>query len=256
MKIAIASDLHVDVGSQPSIEWPEADVLVIAGDTANNIGSLLKIAGQVAEKYKNVVIVDGNHEHYSNRKQHRTIDMTIENIILQLPDNVHFLGTKAPAKDVVVIDGYAFIGCNGWYGDNASFDGAFWKEYMNDFNQIFTMNGEGPATLAMEHGDHILGSVGAALVDGLIPVVVTHTSPTILQTTNKPWDPSWNRANQFYYNPFMQETLDKFGPQIPLWIHGHVHTRKATEINGCYIMCNPRGYPSENAGWTPIVMDI
>jgi predicted phosphodiesterase len=35
-----------------------------------------------------------------------------------------------------------------------------------------------------------------------------------------------------------------------LWIHGHTHDPFDYEINGTRVICNPRGYPGENASWT------
>src|SRR5438309_10459367 len=91
MKLDVVSDLHVDIwfgttqlhnpdkrmweGEQEKsrflhVDWryvqnEGSDVLVIAGDTANNVDTTFDVVGAAAADYSYVLVVDGNHEHYN-----------------------------------------------------------------------------------------------------------------------------------------------------------------------------------------------
>ena len=53
-----------------------------------------------------------------------------------------------------------------------------------------------------------------------------------------------------------------FFEKIDLACHGHIHSSRDYEIDGCRILANPRGYPSctggfENVDWKPgLVVEV
>lgn len=253
MRLTIASDLHADFGHDNNIQWPEADVLILAGDTANNIGTLTKVMKRAAKSHAGpIVVVDGNHEHYSNRGQDRTLAETRAKIKAQLPENAVFLDIGAP---YFVHDGVAFIGCNAWYGSE-EFHEDFWKGYMNDYRNAFSCDVVHPAELALASSKHIDAQIEDALSKELKVVVVTHTAPSMHCCQQKPWDLSWQKANEFYYNSFNEKLLSKYGSKIALWVHGHVHNRKELTLDEVRIVANPRGYPHELPKWEPLVVEV
>ena len=67
-------------------------------------------------------------------------------------------------------------------------------------------------------------------------------------------------AHHYSYRLFLLTLIDKKeiveNEEIMMWINGHTHLNKYTEINGTTCMCNPRGYPDENYGWKPLVIDL
>jgi hypothetical protein len=263
MNICYASDLHADHNQLP-IEWPDADVLVIGGDTANSIGNVLKVARKAAKKFAHVVLVDGNHEHYSNAPQGRTVEATIASLATQLPENVHMLGHHRPR---VTIDGVHFIGCNGWYSFDAMGDPienrTIWRETMNDNRWIgFDAIEQTPpwdravndAALMertlREIADEEDGQVASPIV------AVTHTAPHREMVAWRT-SPVWNRSNSFYVNLHMEKVLvSPLGQRVTHWYNGHTHHRKDHMVGSVYCICNPRGYPGENPGWEPVVIPI
>jgi predicted phosphodiesterase len=257
MQIAILSDLHVDYGTRPRpIEWVEADVAVIAGDTANSIDAALPVILEAAERYKDVVLVDGNHEHWRNSRKRITVDENLEQYAMQLPDNVHLLRR---GHHSVMVQGVKFIGLNGWYtadymGD-PDHNRAYWKENWSDaiFSGFAPISQHYPWTRAEEDARIIQDELGQ-INDAMVPVVVvTHTVPhrdCVRQ------GPEWSFSNNYFVNSKMQNIIDDgLARFVTLWIFGHTHDRMSKIINGVNIIANPRG---ENKNWSvvtwPIVM--
>ena len=262
MKVCFVSDLHMD-HNQPPITWPEADVLVIGGDTANTVGNVHKLINRVADRFRHVVLVDGNHEHYSNAPQNRTVEETVEAIRRQLPDNVHLLGHEKPR---VKLDGVWFVGVNGWYSFDMVGDPienrSMWKSFMNDnrwcgFETIPQMQ---PWDRAVEDAalvQRALDEIAEEDPQNLTPIIcVTHTAPhrdMVTWTT----DPGWNRSNSFYVNSHMQRVLEsEAGQKVTYWYNGHTHHRRERVIGKVFCLANPRGYPTENPSWEPVVLPV
>jgi Icc-related predicted phosphoesterase len=42
---------------------------------------------------------------------------------------------------------------------------------------------------------------------------------------------------------------DKTAPA--LWLHGHIHANRDYQVGSTRVVCNPRGYPGENADFDP-----
>ena len=263
MKICFVSDLHVDF-SQPPIAWQNADVLVIGGDTANTIGGELKLLRKVSKLYKHVVTVDGNHTHYSNFSRGRTVEETLESIRKQIPENVHLLGHHQPK---IMLDGVWFAGCNGWYSFDMIGDPienrVRWKQVMNDnqwigFDKILQDQpwdrAENDANLMRQALEDIANNDP----DNLAPIVcVTHTAPHRDMVTWSDNDFNWNRNNSFYVNSHMQRVLEsEVGQRVSFWYNGHTHHKVEKVIGGVFCFTNPRGYPTENPSWKPIVLPV
>lgn len=259
MKICLASDLHQDIGQQPLIKWPEADVLVVAGDTANSLGEVVKFFDKLQRKssYQHILTVDGNHENYSNAPTGRTVADTRQRLLELLPEGVTFL----PAHAFVKIGDLHFVGRNGWYSFDYAGDPianrAIWREEMNDCKWIgFDKLLQPPPWELAEQDARDIHDIIAGIVaeDGKAKiVVVTHTAPH-RDLVNS--DPRFLRTNAFYVNTRMQQVLEDFGSNIILWQYGHTHFRTEKMINGVYCIANPRGYPSENPSWEPVVIDL
>jgi predicted phosphodiesterase len=111
MKLACASDLHVEFHSQypekTLIFSQEADVIILAGDI--DVGSrAVATVQRIADEHLNasVVWVAGNHEFYRTN-----IDDQIAKYRASFAGDprVHYL-----ENDCVEIGGYTFIGCTLW----------------------------------------------------------------------------------------------------------------------------------------------
>jgi Icc-related predicted phosphoesterase len=258
MKIVTLSDLHVDSGTLDVVFPKDIDVCVVAGDTANNPETAMKVINAIAERVPHVVAVDGNHEHYSNAYDHITVDQTVDKMVDLAAPNVRILNRRYP---FVEIDGFRFVGCNGWYsfdagGGDPIENRALWKRFMNDCRTIGfdTIEQEQPWDRALNDAR----SMDAFINDSTLPVIaVTHTAPHRDMVTWKPHDMGWDRSNSFFVNSHMTPVLEKHTAKIKAWINGHTHHRKFVRIGETDMICNPCGYgrSGEREGWEPRVFE-
>jgi len=147
MKIALASDVHLEFGPITLDNTEAADVLVLAGDicVANHfvdgrhthMKHLAKeyrvFFDHVCQEFSQVVYIMGNHEHYSGNVAHT------ENILREHLDysNLHIL-----EKETWTYMGHTFIGGTLWTDMNRS-DGltlSYTRNAMNDFREVLNSN--------------------------------------------------------------------------------------------------------------------
>ena len=264
MRVNVISDLHIDFAD---LTLPGGDVLILSGDIFearsfkkeiyNPEMVLLEheredkrpdryyrfILEECSAKYREVVMVMGNHEHYGF-KFHKTYDQ----IKSQLPDNVHLL-----EKESLVLDGVLFLGATLWTDMNKqdpttlySMQGA-----MNDYRAITMLNEERhiyhrlqPEYTVQEHlktleyFKNVLAENRTREGGALPVVVVTHHSPSKLSTHPKYRDEII--MNGAYSSDLSEFILDH--PEIKVWTHGHVHDPFDYLLGETRILCNPRGY--------------
>ncbi|WOF44299.1 metallophosphoesterase family protein [Sphingopyxis indica] len=232
-KYSLVSDLHLD-HPQPKTPPLEQNVIV-AGDCGNGLVGL-KYLNKLKRKGHFVFAVDGNHEHYANAAQGRTVEDTETAFELGLEQDMAF----------EVVSGLWLVGCNGWYCVS---DQSYWRSYMND-SRLIGINASQANALALRD---------AAFVDRMLTeirgkaIVVTHTAPAMASL-----DPRFEGqfSNEWYWNPHMEPLLAKHRHKIAVWHHGHTHAATDVVVQGVRIVTNPRGYPRENPDWRPLTMEI
>ena len=238
MKLWVLSDLHHDVVKIPNFEFPEADVVVLAGDIQNE-----KFVRQLVREYDHVVYVAGNHEFYGYDLGWRKQDLQNKFPGVFLDD------------DFVDIAGVRFLGSTLW--TDYKLYGSEWRqqamEYaqvaMNDHRKIGNFH---PAEAALEH------AVGRSFLEnyldnapGAKTVVVTHHAPSPRSIHGKYKDDLLNAA--FVSN--LESLISEYQPT--LWVHGHVHSFWDYQLGDTRIVCNPRGYGDENPDFNPsLVIEI
>lgn len=150
MKIAIASDVHLEFGSLALENTENADVLVLSGDICvasdlkdhdpmgYGVGSLSNrfhdFFKNCSEQFRHVIYVAGNHESYHGDF---ATTYTILKYKLMHLSNVHILD-----KECVTIDDVTFIGGTLWTDMNKRDPLTLYhvKGMMNDFNIIKNSN--------------------------------------------------------------------------------------------------------------------
>ncbi len=201
MKAYICSDLHCEFHADGGRELitrtlPDADVAIVAGDLAL-AGGLREALTLLADRYRHVVYVAGNHDDYRSSLEevgeiHRTLGL----------NNVHWL-----ENEVAEIDGVRFVGCTLWFG---------WhrrelEHQLNDFELITGLRAWVHQKNA-ESLEFLRRNVTAE------SVVVTHHLPTgsstVARYRNDP-------LNCFFVCPEAEEILLKQTPR--LCVHGHTH---------------------------------
>lgn len=261
MKVAYASDLHLEHKPLKLDNTVNADVLVLAGDICvaesirrfpfydndrgtgsiheYNSQSYQKFFENVAEQFKHVIYIAGNHEHYQGTYS-KNLAALRENM-KAVSDNIHFLDA-----DAIDIGGVRFIGGTLWTnfarGNEYSMFSA--EQGMNDFRIItYDRNGDYRKFRArdsiFEHQKYV-DYIKILSYDHDLVVVVSHHAPTYLSIAPHYVGDSLNDA---YASDLSDVILYREG--ILKWIHGHVHHTFDYSVGQCQVLCNPRGYPGE-----------
>ena len=139
MKIALASDVHLEFGPLEIKNTETADLLVLAGDICvaqhfkaqdKFIKRYLEFFKQCSEEFPYVIYIMGNHEHYNG-------DFAYTAHILRDAvkpfANIHLLD-----NETFVLDGVTFIGTTLWTNMNEEDSLTLYhmKTMMNDFRCI------------------------------------------------------------------------------------------------------------------------
>ena len=265
MKIALASDLHLEFGDINLKNEENADVLILSGDimiaqdlhdhphmdynpytpgaladlgrrqqTALRFRDFLK---RCSFQFPHVIYVAGNHEFYHGKFIGSLQDL--RNECGKYP-NVYFM-----EDDMRTINDVTFIGCTLWTdmnkGDPLTLHAV--ADMMNDY-RIIRHDEHGysklrPAHTAARHRRSV--EYIRTVIEGMFDekfVVVGHMSPSKMST--HPRYQNDQLMNGAYSSDLSEFILDH--PQIKLWTHGHTHHKFDYMIGETRIVCNPRGY--------------
>jgi predicted phosphodiesterase len=180
MKIALASDLHLEFGTI-SLENEGADVLILSGDilVAHRLGDrdIYDIMGENTQsnryhtfmqecsaRFPNVILIAGNHEHYDGDFP-KTIPKLKEKF--SYLKNVHVLD-----KEWIEIDGITFFGGTLWTNMNNCDTLTLYhiKSMMNDFRIVSNTDRKVarkvPVYKKNEDGTYMKNETGGLIDDG------------------------------------------------------------------------------------------
>ena len=269
MKIAIASDLHLEFGDLDIQNTDNADVLILSGDICVAADLDMRDRRQTelgfarrrsemfheffercATNFPHVIYVMGNHEYYHSDFATALNEMRRKLAYLA---NLYIL-----EREVKVIDDVTFIGGTLWTDMNNldSLTLYHMRTMMNDFRVI--TNSTTPVNFRTQEGE-FKTRVGKFMPEDAVEehvkmkqyiqnvvegnhstkyVVVGHHSP-IRQSTHEMY------AHDTVMNGGYSSDMDEFiedHPQIRLWTHGHTHHPFDYVIGETRVVCNPRGY--------------
>jgi len=260
MKIALASDVHLEFGDLDFDNTDNADVLILGGDICvgnditqrdpyNTMGEEYRsnryhdFFQRCSARFPHVIFIVGNHEHY-----HGDFAKTVPHFkdVLGYLTNLHVL-----EKETFVLDDVTFIGGTLWTDMNRRSIRTLHEisRMMNDFRCVDNsakssdQRGWNPrfsTTDAADDHDAMLEYI-RLVIEGKFDqkfVVVGHHAPSRLSTHPR-------YAHESIMNGGYSSELDDFildHPQIRLWTHGHTHEDFDYCIGSTRILCNPRGY--------------
>ena len=264
MKVAVASDIHLEFGDLDLPNTDSADVLILSGDicVARDIGRpdttnfmegarsqrVRDFFERVGRAFPHVIFVMGNHEHYHGDFA-KTYSILKNMLADGHPHNVYLL-----EKECRDIDGWTFIGGTLWTDFNGAdlqtMQHASWG--MNDYHGIRNSNSghaSGIWKLIPEHTlrdhyamrDYIRVVLDNRRDQGLRDrrvVVVGHHAPSRASTHPR-------YRHDILMNGCYSTPMDEFiltHPEIVLWTHGHTHEDFEYMIGSTRVVCNPRGY--------------
>ena len=271
LRIAYASDVHLEFGNIVLENTMNADVLVLAGDICVSKDLLayddayIDIRSQrihdffinCSKQFTHIVYVAGNHEAY-----HGDIARTIPNLkkCLSYIKNLHILD-----KESVTLDGVVFVGATLWtdMNDNDPETIDTVRYGMNDFKIISNSKkmvsykvpitnvddgsvkmethyraGKWDTVDAIEEFNTTLNYFKETISDQKKYVVVTHHCPSFESVDEK-------YITDSVMNGGYCSNLEKFieqHPSIAVWFHGHVHSVNEYAIGQTWVRSNPRGY--------------
>ena len=264
MKLFYGSDLHLEfeTGTKHSLNIPEGDVLVLAGDiygpwiqgkAKNKDHAAIRESffSEVSEKFKTVLYVMGNHEHYGG------YFVQTDNLIreqLHTHSNIFLLtGTYHQVENVL------FYGTTFWTDARGSNPEVMWdiQRNMNDYHEIRYSEDRYDVSHGMYNGynkrsrllceDTVRENTFArkqlteffskAEEQDLYPVVITHHQP------------SWECVEPYYRHDTVSHAyantgLDDLLMDAPKhhWICGHMHKKNQLQIGNSTVCTHARGY--------------
>lgn len=235
-RISIMSDIHVEHHADTGTAFIESiptnvDIIVLAGDicTYPLIDRTLK---KFCDRFKNVVYVLGNHEHYGC--SHTNLFQKIDYIRYER-DNLTFLNNSKST-----VDGIDFVGGTLWFPE----DPVAPKQGMPDFKNI-------PKFESWVYEENAECSHNINYFADENSVVVTHHAPSHKSIHDMFKN---NILNPFFLSN-EEETI--YTKQPKLWIHGHMHTSFDYMIDKTRVICNPLGYPNQiNIKFDEFVVEV
>lgn len=281
MKIAVASDIHLEFGDLIIKNSENAEVLILSGDicVAADIGRpdphnifegsrsnrIVDFFKRCSFQFAHVIYILGNHEHYHG-------DITTSyNIIKHMLESNQLSNVHLLEKEICKINGVTFIGGTLWTDMNNRDQLTLYHmtSMMNDFRIIKNSNRQFAYENYSQRRPNFTPEDAAedfdkmkAFIQTIIEgepdqqfVVVGHHAPSRLSTHEMYRDDTIMNGG---YSSNMDEFIQAH-PQIRLWTHGHTHHPFDYVIGETRVVCNPRGYVGYEARadeWKLLTVDI
>jgi predicted phosphodiesterase len=252
MKLLIYSDLHLEFdGFTPKKEWLNmVDMVVQVGDlhfAPSNI--------QILKSWDvPVLFVPGNHDFWNAQRSYPTVGYTwggsgariyktsfersFQDSIDQMKEAAEGSKVQVLYNDAVVVNGIQFIGSTLWYEANKLHRSEV--ETMNDFGRIFIEEGKfiTPAFIDNEHQKAI-----KFIEESL---AMPHDGKRVLLTHHPAWRAPAAIDREHCSRAYGTDLTALWGGKVDLMVHGHLHDTIDTLYGKTKIICNPRGYPSDD----------
>ena len=246
----LISDLHVETWND--FDWTgqaTSPYCVVAGDVCRDRSVLKDVLTHLGQCYAAVFYIDGNDEHKHNMTN-------LGNSYKDLSKRVRKVKNCVYLQDnVVVVDGVAILGTNGWWGFN--FDVSINPEesaaWYADKEGINRQTIESIKSMSTTDANYMIASVKRLQTHQDVKkiVMVTHTvpHPSLIEH-----DVQLNGSLRFNTmgNRFMQYALDAdTESKIHTWCFGHYHGDVDQVHNGVRYVNNCRG--RGNTPWSKYV---
>jgi len=243
----------------------------VVGDISNDVFETSHWIKHLRSMFPKVIWVMGNHDAYNLGFHETRVSNREWEAAWPYPCNVseiydHYARWSV-AHDVhflhradVVVDGVQFVGATGWHNFDAAPYLRFedqtqaWQDHMMDSRYINwgvnTFNDWKPVLqAALDDADYLR----AAVTQNDMPkVILSHHIPhrnLVKVTTNH----MWNLLNGSFLNTELETVRHS---SVKVWCYGHTHFRDDRVIDGIRHVNNARGYPRENASWSPVEIDV
>jgi predicted phosphodiesterase len=219
----LISDLHIDTWPT-EFTWSEqatSPICVVAGDVCTDRAQLVTVLKHLGQCYQAVFYIDGNSEHRDYLDNLGASYNDLARQIRRIPNVVYL------QDNVIVIDGVAILGTNGWWGFDfdLSIDpeqSELWYRERHQLNPADTL-----AIRKMSNTDatYMINSVSRLQTHADVKhiVMVTHTVPDpalIAHDIDLDGSMRFNvMGNRFMMQALAADTEKK----IHTWCFGHYH---------------------------------
>jgi predicted phosphodiesterase len=280
MKIAVASDIHLEFGPIMLHNDQAADLLILAGDICTvktfkkkpreRLG-LTDFFSNCSAQFTDVIYIMGNHESYDY-----DIAKTVATVRAELAQfsNIHVM-----EKETVDLGDFTFVAGTLWTDMNQSdpLTLQHCRKAMNDFrliknsdrmtthkNIVYVKNPDGYTLLRDAEGNPVVErtdfyeKVGnwspedsvanhGQMLDYISIVTEDKSRKYVVVGHHAPSAVSIAECykgdtlmNGAFHTNLTEFILDR--PQIRLWVHGHMHNVSDYMLGTTRVVCNPRGY--------------
>jgi UDP-2,3-diacylglucosamine pyrophosphatase LpxH len=236
----LISDLHLD---QQPIDWTgmaTSPICVVAGDLAEDQKTVVDFLTHLSKCYQQVLYIDGNSEHKYNLLDLELSQQILKHSINQIK-RVQYL-----YDDVVVINGVAFVGTNGWWAfdfDSTTDPNLVAQWYQSVMSMPF--DPEQICLQSINDAAYLAHTVEKLQTHPEVRqiIIVSHTVPNPTLISH---DIDLNDTYKF--NVMGNRLLEAVRivdteSKISTWCFGHYHGAVDQYINGIRYVNNCRGRP-------------
>ena len=243
MKLAfdLISDLHIETWDQP-FDWSgmaTSMLCLVTGDVSKDRQVLIDTLTHLGECYRAVFYIDGNDEHRNTYQDLGTSYRTLAEDISSIP-NVTYL-----QDNVVIVDGIAFLGTNGWWNfdfdDQIDYDET--RQWFEDRYGLTSMETNSIEAMAFQDFAYLTKSVERLQKHADVKriVLATHTVPMVgLIDHDVELDGQYRKnctGNSHILRALTNDTENK----VAAWCFGHYHSAIDRTIHGIRFVSNCRG---------------
>tara|TARA_Y100000389_G_scaffold199637_1_gene238406 strand:- start:460 stop:1242 length:783 start_codon:yes stop_codon:yes gene_type:complete len=246
MFIDIVSDLHVEYWIHRPYTWKpsnKADVVVIAGDIADDLDLTINELNKACDVYEKVIYIDGNHE---SSKHYNDLSYANKYICEHMKPRCNFFNLS---ETEIVLDNYVIIGACGWWDFKICEPDITFEESVNNFNCDWNtrldINKESIVNNIINEANINYINIKNKIKkykDHYKICLVTHTVPsTLLLSDNYPYD---KRYAASYGNSMFAEFVKEDAVKYFIFGHNHDAIQKKL-IGGKTFINNARGRPQD-----------
>lgn len=236
----LISDLHVETWD--NFDWTgqaTSPYCIVAGDVSQDRRRLVETLKHLGNCYQGVFFIDGNDEHRNNLEHIGQSYYELSRYVDKFK-NVVFM-----QDNVVIVNGVAFVACNGWYSftmdPKIDFDKTV--SWFNNRYGVSNSVASTIASMALTDAAYLRNSIRKLQMhqDVKAIVVVTHTVPVPGLI-----DHDLELENHYRFNTtgneHLQIALDEDSEnKIKVWCFGHYHRSIDRVLNNVRYVNNCRG---------------
>jgi predicted phosphohydrolase len=245
LRIAVASDLHLEQAELERFEHGDADLIVLAGDIHVSPLAVQNYLETLPPTIPKLVVL-GNHEYDSWDEPALGTAEPLYRVAIEAVPNAHLL-----ERQHFQLGDVAVLGATLW----SDFRRGKETEAARFITQTIVAD---PCELIKVHRETV------AWLKREIPAVHAAKRKAVVMTHMAPSYRSLSAEQQRHpLAGFFASDLERLIRELrpALWIHGHIHTALEYPLGATAIVANPRGNPGEKVNalgrsWTPKIIVV